>query len=368
MFFINRSLYTREQVDSLSRINYGQIRLAGKPIKLYKYYPDTVSVESGKNHSQEALEHNTVFLQDPLKFDDPYDSTICLDQNQFYIERLKYYADLCGFVYNDEWDYGRLEYEFSLFLYPRTQNLESFLEAFKVTGAKDDILDLTHHNFALNMWWAFLNNKGQEDCWQRAFYSALNREYTEVQKNLAGHFRIACFTTNPYSMLMWAHYANSHKGFCIEYAFPSFDDPKDEHLTFNLFPVIYSDERVSVLKYCLMDMASSNVTEEVLWPIYKYGLLTKSLDWMYQNEWRLISCDDLLTDKGKTDYTCTFSPITKVYLGAKMPFERRKDLAKYCADRGIPTTCVAPATAQFAMQDCAGSFINRNCLLSAKQR
>ena len=64
----------------------------------------------------------------------------------------------------------------------------------------------------------------------------------------------------------------------------------------NLLPVIYSDERVSVLNECLADLTCPTVTEETMSAIYKYGLLTKSVDWCYQNEWRLISLDDMLSD------------------------------------------------------------------------
>lgn len=363
MFFVNRTPYTREQMDALTRVQFALIGLDQKPIKLYKYFPDVVSEESKRNHSQEALENNTIYLQDPLKFDDPYDSTICFDEKEFYIERLKYYADLSGFSYQKEWDYYRFVYEFALYLNPHSQNVESLLSQFKVKGLQDDLLDLTHHNFVLNICNSLLKHRDAKDSWQAAFYSALNSEFAEIQKNLAGHFRIACFTTNPYSMLMWSHYANSHKGFCIEYDFPSYGCEKEKDLAVNLFPVIYSDERVSVLEYCLLDMKSPTVTDEVLWPIYKYGLLTKSLDWMYQNEWRLISCDDLLSNAGKDDYNCTFTPISKVYFGAKMPNERRKQLAEICKEKGIPATCVLPTSNAYAMNECLGKMTNPQCVL-----
>ena len=54
-------------------------------------------------------------------------------------------------------------------------------------------------------------------------------------------------------MLMWAHYADSHKGFCVEYDIPT-PDEHNINLLQNLLPVIYSDERVSVLNECLEDL------------------------------------------------------------------------------------------------------------------
>ena len=41
---------------------------------------------------------------------------------------------------------------------------------------------------------------------------------------------------------MWAHYANNHKGMCVEYELLQIS----EQLKFSPIPVIYTDERVSL--------------------------------------------------------------------------------------------------------------------------
>lgn len=55
----------------------------------------------------------------------------------------------------------------------------------------------------------------------------------------------ACFSENRHSLLMWSHYANSHKGFCIEY-----------HLCdilsmfgIDICPVIYSNDFPKINTY-----------------------------------------------------------------------------------------------------------------------
>ena len=112
----------------------------------------------------------------------------------------------------------------------------------------------------------------------------------------------------------------------------------------------------------VQDLESPIVSDEVLWPIYKYGLLAKSLDWSYQNEWRLLSLDKMLADK--SDYNCSFMPISKVYLGAKMKDdEERRKIAKICDEKGIPVTCVMPKQDEFIMQDCVrkpGCLLEKN--------
>jgi hypothetical protein len=37
--------------------------------------------------------------------------------------------------------------------------------------------------------------------------------------SLRNNIKITCFSEELFSMPMWSHYANNHKGFCIEYDF-----------------------------------------------------------------------------------------------------------------------------------------------------
>jgi hypothetical protein len=96
--------------------------------------------------------------------------------------------------------------------------------------------------------------------------------------------------------------------------------------------------------------ATGTLSTDALWDFYKYGLLCKSIDWKYQNEWRLVSCDNLLTD---SSYNCRFFKIKKVYLGNRMPPEDRIKIIQICKDRGIPYAGVTIASDRFMMNDCA---------------
>ena len=360
--FINGTPHLKTEITNISWRDYMEFALSLTPRKLYKYFPNTVNPDNGRNYSQEALKNNTVYLQSPILFDDPYDSTLCLDEIDFYMARLKHYADLCGFNYDASWDINKIIYEFSLYLCPFLKSQAEWENLFKIKKKENDLVDMTHQVFALKIMNVVLENVNSPTAFYDAFYQALHCEYASKQTDLIKKFRVACFTTNPFSMLMWAHYADSHKGFCVEYAVPV----PNEHnigLLQNLLPVIYSDERVSVLEECLADLKCSKVTDEIASAIYKYGLLTKSIDWLYQNEWRLISLDDMLSDKG--GYNCSFFPISKVFLGAKMSGEKRKDIIKICSDRNIPTSCVLPAMSTFAMQECTNRMKNPNCVYNA---
>ena len=150
-------------------------------------------------------------------------------------------------------------------------------------------------------------------------------------------------------MLMWSHYANSHKGFCIEYTVPR-DLTTSSQIVNNIFPVIYSQVRVSVLEQCVDFSLTPRLSDSALWEIYKNGLLTKSMDWSYQNEWRLISYDSLLSDSG--EYKCRFFPISKIYLGNKMDRENRLRIIDICKAKNIPYSGVTIENNRYAMNEC----------------
>lgn len=355
---INGKPYAKNEIAKASWQEYVQFAQNQMPKKLYKYFPNVVA-DSQRNYSKEALRNNTVFLNTPVAFDDPYDSSLCMDEQEFQTKRLQHYAKLCGFSFDDGWDYFKLGYEFSVFLFPYSSNFEKWKTVFRLSMKDDSKTDLTHLLFAKKLFIALHEDPSSEDTWQRSFEEVLHSEYVSVINNLSGKFRIACFTTTPNSMLMWSHYANSHKGFCVEYDIPALTE-NNVNMLQHLFPVIYSDERVSVLDQGLDDLSCPTVTEDMVWPIYKHGLLTKSLPWGYQNEWRLISLDNMLADQ--PNYNCTFFPISKVYLGAKMDREERRAIIKICEKNSIPSTCIMPAMGTFSMQECTGKMNNPKCV------
>lgn len=319
---------------------------------MYKYFPNVE--KDGKNYSLEALVNNTVFLQNPMFFDDPYDSTISIDESLLVRKRLKYYAQLCNFSIDDNKDCDTALYEFALHLYNETNKGNSLEKIFNL-GGNNNRVDRMNELFVLRLKNVLLKRSNFSDSWQQAFSEAFHKEYTDMQENLIRRFRVACFTTTPYSLLMWSHYANYHKGFCIEYEFSN-DIKKYEKILTNILPVIYSNERTSVLDACVKYLRDTVIQEEILWSIYKYGLLTKSLDWKYQNEWRLISADSLITD---SKYNCSFFPITKVYFGNRMEPNERKKLIEICKTQDLPYQGIIIKKDRYKMCDC--QILCENC-------
>jgi len=345
-YYIDGNLYSEEEILELTQEKFVLRNISKMPLKFYKYFPNVVSEENGRNYSIEALENNTVYLQSPVYFDDPYDSTIVIDEEEFALRRITYYAELCGFSLNSDWDFGRILYEFSVYLYQQIISGKHLEIIFGIEHNNKNKIDLTHEFFIKTLQ-ASLQDR--DDAWQYAFYKAIHNEYVLVQENLVKKFKISCFTTTPYSMLMWSHYANSHKGFCLEYEVPPYDS-ESALLFHNLFPVIYSNKRTSVLEQCISELNSSFIPKDVLWSIYKYGLLSKSMDWKYQSEWRLVSCDSMLASDD--NYNCQFFKINRVYLGNKMTKQERLKIIGICRRKNIPYTGVTIEQNKYEMNDC----------------
>lgn len=84
-----------------------------------------------------------------------------------------------------------------------------------------------------------------------------------------------CVSRNPCNPLMWAHYADDHKGFLVEFRI-AMDAPSEQIERMVPLPVTYSDQRP------ILDWASRETN------INDY-LLTKSTDWAYEEEERMLT-------------------------------------------------------------------------------
>lgn len=118
------------------------------------------------------------------------------------------------------------------------------------------------------------------------------------------NFTVACFNNNPLNTLMWSHYADNHKGFLIEFKFPRNDINRLP------VPVDYSiNYPILTLPWSMASFLSNKSLQiEDLRKIF----FTKSLDWKYENEYRLINTNHELA-------TFPANLISSVVFGTKTP-------------------------------------------------
>lgn len=344
---INGDILKLDEVRKMGCAEFGLRSRINMPIKLYRYFPNREEKNEKEeivNHSKEALINNTVFLQTPTEFDDVYDSDITIDYPAYEKLRLLEYCRRCEIsadkaASTQEIGNKLVGHFWNHFL--NNSNLDSVFTAPQAS----EIESLSNEAFGLSIRLEYTKTGD----FGTAVTKTIQKEYAEYVNQLKNTFRTACFATTPYSQLMWGGaYADFHKGFCVEYTVRR-DDPEYQEITQNLFPMIYCKVRPDMTER-ITSFQDKMPTEELLWELYFNGALRKSIDWVFQNEWRLLLP---LRRKGPKDYNIKFYPITKVFLGNRMLPENRKGIIGICKERGIPYIGVTRNPTAFEMQDCA---------------
>jgi len=213
-----------------------------KPNKLYKY--ESVSVQSLLN-----LKNQVLYFGAPANFNDPYDCAITAKVREPTNEEVKEFRE----------KYTKID---EIPLVTR-ENLEKV------------------HGSALKQW---LVRAGQKSMNQIA--------EDNIQKR-----GITCFSEVNNELLMWSHYADKYKGFCMEF------DTNYEPFS-KVRKVKYSDT-----------MPSLSITEALLQNNYEQFLdlyCIKSEAWDYEREWRCIH------NEAGTNWSYETNALTSVYFGPEI--------------------------------------------------
>lgn len=133
---------------------------------------------------------------------------------------------------------------------------------------------------------------------------------------------VLSFSEEETNILMWGHYADSHKGICIGF------DSSELSFTFKEMPLL--PERVNYPedneypKWNPIDIykkgSSISMSEEMIDQIY----FTKSLDWIYEKEWRII-----FPESGNTSQSINPNAIVSVHLGCEITESHKETIIKW---------------------------------------
>jgi len=188
---------------------------------LYKY-------ESINKYSVENLRNSQIFFKAPYQFNDPFDCSL----------------NVSSFRYSDE----------------DLVELYNYLVSIGKLGSAKPIIDVQHFPEALK-------------CQLPEVFDDCVKVIEERQRL---HLGCTCFTKLNNHILMWAHYADSHRGMCLE--FDTRLPPIDRAVQ-----VSYSDEFPQINPIKIITRANTDIlNRESLKP-----LLTKFTCWEYEAEWRL---------------------------------------------------------------------------------
>lgn len=161
---------------------------------------------------------------------------------------------------------------------------------------------------------------------------------TGMNERIRSSYKICSLTERLDSLPLWAHYADNHKGFAMEYDFKSL--PFENMMSLMLWPVRYIGifNAADMLKGVRPGMGFNNLFALV-------AALHKSPDWAYEQEWRLVLPD------GKVESARNFkAPLKAVYLGKNISSDDERLVRDSARIANVPVFKMRLVPHQFKME------------------
>lgn len=150
---------------------------------------------------------------------------------------------------------------------------------------------------------------------------------SEIRNVLTDEIYVICLSGRKDITSLWAHYADNHRGICIEY---DLVNTKNEIFKNLCFPIEYLEDY--------------DLTRDIKYSFNKNSfdlnlkikpLLLKAKDWSYEEEWRII-LDDSIKDFYPYEPYIKFLKPQKVYMGMDISKKDEKLIKNICKIKDIP--------------------------------
>lgn len=320
--FINQYF---ENLDNIgydeTNIKMSQFKNEHLPNSLYKFYPPTT-------FSLLSLENQTLYLSNPRNFNDPFDSYLCSERESYgKIALLKSLKNKN--LINEIGSEDSLSYK----------EYFNLLNSFSKEGSKPynknhfytELINIKRKKS--NTFSDEINNLLYEE------YKTYDRKIEELNSREMG---ISCFSSfkDEESLFnnttLWSHYADHHRGFCVEYSLEFEGIKNSNEILCGLFPVNYTSRvpklsTANLIKLTI-DQEYIKINKALMKSIYK-SYITKSSFWSYEKEWRIIL--DLNTAHFCIERTIPFLKAKKIFLGCRIDYNLKKHIANFAFKNNI---------------------------------
>lgn len=138
--------------------------------------------------------------------------------------------------------------------------------------------------------------------------------YRQQLASLAASIGVLCLSETRDNLLMWAHYSQSHQGFCVGFARAA-----DNTLGTAAYPVHYTKE--------LPRLTARHFDSRVHPNSFDHLWLTKSSDWAYEREWRVVA------ERGG-ELRSLNAPVVELILGIRMEAAYRQQVLDILKGKG----------------------------------
>ena len=153
----------------------------------------------------------------------------------------------------------------------------------------------------------------------------LNNEKSKKQwTKFIPEFRILCLSEICDNLLMWSLYSDSHKGAVIELQCIN----ELDSAWLEAQPVTYQDSPpiLATKQEWIKHITEQNPLDVYQWKFYEPCTITKTTDWAYQKEWRIVSFSRPGESGHYSDYRFSPREVRSVYLGCEMSDENANDI------------------------------------------
>lgn len=145
-----------------------------------------------------------------------------------------------------------------------------------------------------------------------------------IARRTSEMFLVGSLCTNFKNRLMWSHYADSHRGFCVEYDYSNVEELDFTKLP---LPVIYDENRPLLPWEPALNNTPENIEKACIQLLM--GLLIKDKAWEYENEWRVFI-------DAQEDANLIMPKISCIYLGASIAEANRATIIDIAKNNNIP--------------------------------
>ena len=258
-----------------------------------------------------ALMKNRLYFSRPSFFNDPYDNLI-------YVNSEMVVREIIGNILT---------------------GMDSYLESRK-----------SFENLAFKIVEFMWHRDELKDCLLKERIKQLYAALDTVRMKIKENTKVICFAEEYDSMLMWSHYADYHKGFCLVYRKMDIENAKrynnaekEINNKMVLSKVNYVEQQLDmtndVLEYIRNNMfenmgdvpqGDSSIGSKNI----RQVITEKSKDWAYEKEWRLIPRVPKIEIESPLAYI-ERKP-TAVIIGSQCFREKREKLINLCESIGVP--------------------------------
>lgn len=245
-----------------------------KSIKDLKFNGYLFSFYRNKDYCYNTCENGELFLSFPKNFNDKFEGKVLVDKNEFAIE---YSSRIFGEDFVLEFDKNVLGKDFF-------QKLE-FLQM--VEKNKFEVWEGLGDFNIYNILYEYGIDKLKQNILCK--YNLYLKKLIKVRNR----YGIACFSTIPptQNVVLWAHYADNYKGFCVEYrlGLGLEEDRIATYLREHIYKVKYTDKFKGFNVKKLLNIPVNKIEKNK--EVHKYikEILTiKQKQWAYEDEYRLI--------------------------------------------------------------------------------